>query len=262
MPSVLEEILEHKREELAERKKSMSLSALEKAAVPGNYEFLSGFRKSRINIIAEIKPRSPSMGTLRKDVNLHEIVEIYSKFACAISVLTDARYFGGNMEILAEVSKSTQLPTLCKDFIIDEWQCYEARIAGAAAVLLIVKALDDEALEQLHNKIETLGMVPLVEVQNESELARALHVSPDVILVNNRNLDTLEVDLATSERLIPQIPEGIIAISASGITTREDINRLSPICGSFLIGSSLMQSDDIEAKLKGLVSEAPARTVL
>lgn len=258
MPGVLDEILENKRGEIARLKAAVPLAELKQqaAAAAAAADFVASLRQPGVSIIAEIKPRSPSMGTLRESLPLDDIVKIYSRHARGISVLTDERYFGGSLDLLAKVSCATSVPTLCKDFVLDEHQVYSARIAGASAVLLIVKALDDERLSSLHATIQALNMVPVVEVQNEAELDRALKVSPDVVLVNNRNLDTMEIDLATSEKLIPEIPKSVLAISASGISEPTDIERLLPLCKTFLIGSSLMLADDIEHKLSSLVGAA------
>ncbi|HEY9786914.1 MAG TPA: indole-3-glycerol phosphate synthase TrpC [Candidatus Obscuribacterales bacterium] len=253
MSSVLDEILDNKRKELQEKHRTGSLAALKELATVTDGAFKSALDKEGVNIVAEIKPRSPSMGTLRKTVDLTNILASYGRYARAISVLTDQKYFGGSIDLLAHVSTTSHLPTLCKDFILDPRQCYEARIAGAGAVLLIVKALDDALLGDLHSTINELGMTAVVEVQNENELERALAVNPSVILVNNRNLDTMKIDLATSERLVPLIPKAVTSISASGIESRADIERLLPICNNFLIGSSLMQSENIEAKLQELI---------
>ena len=150
---------------------------------------------------------------------------------------------------LLSVSKMTELPTLCKDFVIDPYQCYEARHAGASGILLIVKILEDDQLKLLHATATSLGLTSVVEVQTEPELKRALLIEPTVILINNRNLDTFETDLKTTHKLAPTVPIGPTVISASGINCKRDIERLLPFCLNFLIGSALMQSDDMETLL-------------
>jgi indole-3-glycerol phosphate synthase len=146
------------------------------------------------------------------------------------------------------------LPTLCKDFVIDPYQCFEARLAGAQAVLLIVKILDDPLLDELYKIIVALGMTAVVEVQSENELSRALALQPQVILINNRNLETFAIDFQTTKTLAPKISKEVITISASGISHARDIEELLPYCSNFLIGSSLMVAADLSEKLRELTS--------
>lgn len=250
--SVLAEIIAHKEEEIAERKQSTSIAELERAIEPGSGNFLKSLTGNGLRLITEIKPSSPSAGVLKNAPDVKAILNAYNKYAAAISVLTDMHYFGGSLNLLADVVHYTRLPVLCKDFIIDVIQVYEARLKGAEAVLLIVKALDDDKLANLHSIILELGMTPVVEIQTENELKRALDITPEVVLINNRNLDNLEIDLATTEKLAPLVPDWIITVSASGIESRKDIDRLLPYCSRFLIGSILMKADDLEGKLKEL----------
>jgi len=254
-----------------------------------NFPFELALRQPKnTHLIAEIKPSSPSAGVLQAEINLDAILEAYNDYASAISVLTDAPYFGGSFERLAEVSRRSPRPTLCKDFVIDEYMVYQARLAGAAAVLLIVKILDDTALKSLYDCIHALGMTPVVEVQNEDELQRALAIGTSVLLINNRNLSTFEVDLATTTRLAqvlvsslqkPSLPppgwgfssrcplgstdedvrrdggESPLIISASGIEKRADIEVLLPSTNCFLIGSSLMKqaNENLSSAMKSLM---------
>lgn len=261
MSSVLDDIVSNKRCEIAARKSLRTQDELQRHAAsrPAEGTFLSGFVATEINLIAEIKPRSPSMGTLSDKPDIKKIVATYSKFARAISVLTDEKYFGGSLELLAEVNDYTSLPVLCKDFVIDPYQCYEARLAGAEAVLLIVKILTDEQLSELYQTTLALNMVPLVEIQSEGELERALLIrpQPSALLINNRNLSTMQIDLTTTSRLMPQVPPGSTVISASGILQCRDIESLLHTCNNFLIGSALMMSDCLEETLSELVSAKP-----
>ncbi|MBX9879992.1 MAG: indole-3-glycerol phosphate synthase TrpC [Candidatus Obscuribacterales bacterium] len=250
--TVLAEIIAHKREEIEVRKTATSLAELENSIEPGTGDFLKSLTGGGLRLIAEIKPASPSAGVLKKEPDIKPILDAYNKYAAAISVLTDMRYFGGSLTLLKDVVHYTRLPVLCKDFIIDVFQIYEARLKGAEAILLIVKALEDNRLAALHSVALELGMTPVVEIQNEEELKRALDITPQVLLINNRNLDNLKIDLSTTERLAPLIPDYAIAVSASGIESRQDIDRLSPYCSRFLIGSALMKAKDLEAKLKEL----------
>lgn len=256
MKSVLREIVEHKRQELSARETTRPLTDFAHLISPGSNLFLQAFQNSpadSVNIIAEVKPKSPSMGSTGKPLDLEQVVATYNQHARAISVLTDEKYFGGSLELLARVKALTHLPVLCKDFIISTYQILEARAAGADAVLLIVKALDDQKLSELYALCKVQGMTAVVEVQNEEEIERALKIKPDLLLVNNRNLDNLDTDLATCEVLMPSIPDSIVKVAASGIETPEDIKRLLPCCRNFLIGSSLMKSDNPSGKLKEFV---------
>jgi len=253
--SRLDEIVENKMQEVAARKKLRSTNQLQKAAAAVDGRFLQALHASTnsgVNLITEIKPKSPSAGVLKEHLSLEIVLQSYNKYACAISVLTDEKYFGGSLDLLAEVSAGSLVPTLCKDFIIDAHQCFEARLHGAEAALLIVKILEPQQLSELHAIIAQLGMVPVVEVQTEQELETALTVNPQVILINNRNLTTFDVDLATTERLAPQVPPSAVTVSASGIESRADIERLLGVCNSFLIGTSLMRAHNLDEKLAEL----------
>jgi indole-3-glycerol phosphate synthase / phosphoribosylanthranilate isomerase len=250
--SVLAEIIAHKREEIDERKRATSIAELEKSIEPGSGTFLKSLTGGGLRLITEVKPSSPSEGVLKNRPDIKTILTSYNNYASAISVLTDMRYFGGSIGLLKDVVHYTRLPVLCKDFVIDPFQIYEARLNGAQAILLIVKALEDNQLARLHSITLELGMTPVVEVQTEQELKRALDITPQVILINNRNLDNLKIDLATTEKLAPQIPDYVLTVSASGIEERNDIDRLLAHTSRFLIGSVLMKAPDLEAKLKEL----------
>lgn len=261
--NVLGTIVAHKIQEVADRRKHRPLHqwVSQVQAFPQPHALERAIRPihnatQKPACILEIKPASPSAGVLQEKLDLASILPIYAQYGVAISVLTDAHYFGGSLELLHSVSNQVALPTLCKDFIIDPSQVYEARQAGAQAVLLIVKALSDAQLAELNQLALTLGMTPLIEVQDAEEVKRALTVNPTVLLINNRNLQTLKMDLSTTERLSPLIPEGILKISASGIQNKADILRLQPYCDGFLIGSTLMRQSNPEAltqKLKELL---------
>lgn len=255
MKSVLREIVEHKRGEVAAREATRPLASFEKEVTLADNRFLSSFApRDSANIIAEVKPRSPSMGSASSSFDLSTVLSTYNKYARAISVLTDEKYFGGSLALLAEVKKHSSLPVLCKDFIISRYQVFEARAAQADAILLIVKSLSDGDLAELYSQCTQLGMTAVVEVQNEEEVERALKVNPQLILVNNRNLDSLEIDLATSERLMPLIPDSVVKVVASGIESAVDIKRLANVSNNFLIGSSLMKSGNVEEKLHELAT--------
>ena len=210
----------------------------------------------RINIIAEFKRRSPSKGVIRKHADPIEISRDYvSAGATAISVLTEENYFDGSLADLRAIRDAVEVPLLRKDFIFDEYQVFEAAIAGADAVLLIVAALDDSQLASLRDLIEDeLGMDALVEVHDELELQRATTSGARLIGVNNRDLRTFEVSLDTSLKLIDQAPSDAILISESGLKTRKDLERLHRVgYRGFLIGESLMRADSPGAALAELL---------
>lgn len=256
--NVLGEIVAHKAQELILRKQKCQQKELEAAAqtlLPAaRLEAAFYHSTATVRCILEIKPSSPSAGVLAETVDLPVLLEHYQQAGVAISVLTDQKYFGGSLDLLSQVASTVRMPVLCKDFIIDPYQIYEARCAGAQAILLIVKSLSDAQLSDLVELTLKLGMTPLIEIQDEDELNRALKVNPTIFLINNRDLKTLAIDLATTEKLAPKIPNSILKISASGIENRNDIERLKPFCDGFLIGSLLMRQPSSE-KLKQTLQE-------
>jgi len=216
----------------------------------------------RSKIIAEFKRRSPSAGIIRDDLTVNEIVRCYERGgACAISVLTDEEYFAGSIADLCAARSSTTLPLLCKDFIIDPMQVFEAAIAGADAVLLIAAALDEMSLAELRTLAENeLGLDALVEVHNSEELNRALNARAKIIGVNNRDLRTFQVSLNTSQRLIAEAPRGKIMVSESGLQSAESLVRLHELgFRAFLIGEVLMRAADPEKSLRNLITAARDR---
>jgi len=216
----------------------------------------------RLIIIAEFKRRSPSVGIIRDDLTVSEIVCCYERGgADAVSILTDEKYFGGSIADLCAARSVTKLPLLRKDFIIDRIQILEAATAGADAVLLIVAALDDVSLGQLRTLAEDeLGLDALVEVHSSEELTRALNAGVKIIGVNNRDLRTFRVSLSTSERLIAEAPRDKIMISESGLHSTDSLLHLHKLgFRGFLIGEALMRAPDPEAALRDLVAAAEDR---
>ncbi|MBU0468740.1 MAG: indole-3-glycerol phosphate synthase TrpC [Candidatus Omnitrophica bacterium] len=254
----LEEILAYKKELVKSRQAAYAIIKEKlKASEYTRYEI---FKKKisepgRINLIAEIKKASPSKGLIRKDFNCLEIAKAYQENgACAISVLTEDKYFLGDMRYLGDVANNTSVPVLQKDFFVDEGQIYEARVHGASAILLIVAALDDETLKRFIELASSLDIDCLVEVHNEDELARALFADAEIIGINNRNLKTFEVDLGVSERLIGKIPSEKVIVVESGIKTHEDINKFYKLgANAVLIGETFMKEQDIGKKIQEVI---------
>ena len=211
-------------------------------------------QNSGLSLIAELKRASPSQGLLRKAFDPVEIATIYEEEgAAALSVLTEERFFQGSLNYLVQVRAVVQRPLLRKDFLIDEYQVYEARAFDADAVLLIAAILDDGPLKDYQALAGDLGMDSLVEVHTEAELERALQADARVIGINNRDLATFKTDLETTFRLIRKIPEDRVVVSESGIVQRKDVERLFEAeVDAVLIGETFMKSPDIRAKIREL----------
>jgi indole-3-glycerol phosphate synthase len=209
----------------------------------------------RTNIIAEIKRQSPSKGIIRPDFNHLEIARQYAQAgAAAMSVLTEEDFFGGSLNYLGEIHKQVDVPLLRKDFIINEYQIFEAALAGASAILLITAILNDELLAVFMQRAGELNLDSLVEVHTEEEMRRAAGIGAKIIGINNRDLTTFKVDLQTSLQLAPMAPSRAILVSESGITTSEDIDRLKAAgYQAFLIGEHFMRQPDVSNALKSLI---------
>ena len=274
MESIFSQILDRKRQAVARLRASCSLPDFRERAfeIRKNqrpHRLLQALKSDsqRLNIIAEFKRRSPSLGIIRDDLSVDEVARRYERGgACAISVLTDEEFFGGSIADLRTARSSTNLPLLRKDFIIDPIQIYEAAITGADAVLLIVAALDDVSLKELRALAEDeLGLDALVEVHGSEELNRALAADAKIIGVNNRDLKTFQVSLDTSERLIAEAPRDRIMISESGLQSAKSLRHLQALgFRGFLIGEALMRANNPETALRNLIGgaeyrEAPAR---
>ena len=253
----LQKIVENKRGEIAAAKLAQPIETLREVCEPSSRDFraaLQGGRRERLpRLIAEIKRVSPSQGVILTGLKVTELVKIYNESAAAISVLTDQKFFGGSLEDLDEASGVTRIPLLRKDFILDEYQLLEARMFGADAVLLIARILEIEELENLLAQARKLGLDCLVEVHDEADLQKVLQTSAEIIGVNNRNLDTLAIDLNTTFSLVNKIPQEKIIVSESGISTREDLEKLSGKVDVVLMGTALLQGKSIEGKLIELV---------
>lgn len=209
-----------------------------------------------VKLIAEVKKASPSKGLIRPDFDPVAIARAYhAGGASCLSVLTDETYFQGHLSYLAAIREAVPLPLLRKDFLIDPIQIYEARLAGADAILLIVAAIPSPArLAELRHVAESLGLDALVEVHDEDELALAVESGARLLGVNNRDLKTFEVHLETFERLAPQFPEGAVAVAESGIFTNADVQRMGASgAHAVLVGESLMRQADVEVATKALL---------
>ncbi len=216
-----------------------------------------------VRLIAEVKKASPSKGVIRADFDPVGIAKTYAAAgAHALSVLTDHRFFQGDLTFLAEVRGAVSLPILEKDFVIDEFQLYEARALGADAVLLIAAALEAGQLRDYAHVAREVGLSALVEVHNEAELERVIETAT-LIGINNRDLATFETDLATTERVLRHVPDDRIVVSESGIAGREDVERLSALgIDAVLIGETFMRAPVIEDKVRELMGEtSPSRTI-
>ncbi len=257
---LLEQIVADNLAELETRKGSFPLAELRRVASRQRspLDFASALCGDRIKLIAEVKKASPSRGIIRPDFNPVEIARVYASHgASAISVLTETRYFQGSINYLRTIGNALgkkRLPLLRKDFLSDPYQVYESRAYGADSLLLIVAILTADKLQELLGLSHDLGMKCLVEVHNEAELETALRSGARIIGVNNRDLNTFAVDLATTERLRPLIPPDRIVVSESGIKDRSDMEKLRQWgVDAVLIGEALMSAPDIAAKMKELL---------
>lgn len=261
--SILKEILRYKAEELKAVKRAVPMAEIKAIAndMSKTRSFISALQRKKggpVKLIAEIKKASPSKGLIREDFNLHDIASVYDKNdVAAISVLTEERYFQGNIDYLRSVREETEKPLLRKDFIFDDYQIYEGRAYGADAILLIAAALERSQLQDLMSLAKELSLDCLVEVHNYKELDAALFCNTEIVGINNRNLKTLEIDLNTTFELIKDIPDDKIIVSESGIETRADVEALERSrADAMLIGTSFMRSEDIGAKINELLGRA------
>jgi len=252
---ILSEIISVKRAEVAKRKGQAGLDLL-KRSLSSSPIFKSRFKEAisgdGMNLIAEIKKRSPSRGLIREDFRPIEIAADYAVAgAKALSILTDEKFFGGDIRLIKEARKEVNLPVLQKDFVIDEYQIYEAKVAGADAVLLIADILSGEQIRHFRGIIKELGMDALCEAHTEEDLNKALEAEADIIGINNRNLHDFKVDLEITPRLIRHIPKDKIIVSESGIKSYKDVMYLKSLgVNAVLIGEVFMSAGDIVAKVR------------
>ena len=250
MSTILDDIVAAKREEIELAKAETRAEILRDraAAAPPPRDFLDALSQGPpIRLIAEVKKASPSAGVIRADFDPAAIAQIYQQHgATCISVLTDGPFFQGSLDHLAQVRAAVDLPILRKDFIIDRYQVWQARAAGADAVLLIAECLDDYTLRQLHDAILELGMTPLVEIYQPENLRRVLDAGAELIGINNRDLRTFQADLGHCIRLRKAVPAGRIVVGESGIRSRRDAEQLEAAgLHAMLVGETLMAKPDI-----------------
>lgn len=259
MGTFLDTVVEEIREDLRDRKQAVPASELEAAIgpAPRGRPFSEALIDEGISLIAEMKRASPSKGPIRPDASVADIVTAYERAgARACSVLTEERHFGGSLDDLRAARAAVDIPLLRKDFLIDPYQLLEARAAGADAALLIVAGLEGEQLGEMMSAAADLGLDALVEVHSESEIEAAVTAGAEVIGVNNRDLQSLEVDLETTFTLLADIPAGTVVVAESGISTPRDVRALEDAgVDAILVGEALMTADDTARAVEELLSE-------
>ncbi len=253
--TILDLILAHKLTEIGDNLAEVARRARD--AEPAR-PFAAALKRETVALIAEVKHASPSKGVLIEDFDPVALGKIYAENgAAAISVLTDQRFFMGSLDDLAQVRRAVEVPVLRKDFMLDCYQVYEARAAGADAVLLITAALEDSQLADLHALAEELGMAALVEVHNQPELDRALSIHATLIGVNNRDLKTFHEDLGTTARIVARVPPGVTLVAESAIRSEADVRKMGALgADAVLVGEGLVKAGDIAAQVK-LFSSQP-----
>jgi indole-3-glycerol phosphate synthase len=258
--SVLERIVEDTRDEVGRRRESVPLARLEAAIAerPEGRPFSEALLRPGISLIAEHKRRSPSAGLIREGASVEDIVLAYERGgAAALSVLTEPFHFGGSLDDLRAARAISELPVLRKDFVVDPYQLYESAAAGADAILLIVAALEPEALYELLAEARALDLDALVEIHDERELEVALDVEADVLGINNRDLGDFSVDIERTYDLLADIPAGKTVVSESGFTSRDELDELDRVgVDAVLIGETLMRAPDVEDATRRLTGGA------
>jgi indole-3-glycerol phosphate synthase len=264
IPDILKAIVARKREEVAAARGAMPLAALKRRVAeleepPRGFvrALRAGVESGWTTVIAEVKKGSPSKGVIRADFDPMGIAEIYERHgAVCLSVLTDEKFFLGHLRFLGLIREQVRLPLLRKDFLYDAYQLWEARDAGADAVLLIAAMLEPNRLADLVAEAGEVGLDVLLEIHDERELEMALQVPVELVGINNRDLRSFHTDLAVTERLAPRIPADRLVVAESGIAARADVRRLQSAGAKvFLVGESLMRSPDIGVKLDELLND-------
>lgn len=254
---ILDKLAQSTKKRVEMEKKEIPLEVVKERALSlpkGNFEFEKAIGEGDIRFICEVKKASPSKGVIAEDFPYIDIAKEYEEAgATCISVLTEPEYFMGNKKYLKEISEAVSLPLIRKDFIIDEYMIYDAKIHGASCVLLICSLLDEQTIKKYIGICDALGLSALVEAHDEEEIGKAINAGARMIGVNNRDLKTFTVDIANSERLRKLVPENILFIAESGIKTNGDIKRLREAhVDGVLIGETFMKAEDKKKMLDEL----------
>ncbi|MDR0666629.1 MAG: indole-3-glycerol phosphate synthase TrpC [Campylobacteraceae bacterium] len=257
---ILDEIIKKTKEEIKKRKSDFPMEWLGRSLAYNSFAprdvkpYLRATEQNPYRIIAEVKKASPSRGVIREDFDPIAIAQAYEAGgADALSVLTEPHFFQGNLEYLTQIRRFVGTPLLRKDFIVDEYQILEASVYGADFVLLIAKALDKKSLSHLLEFTRKLGLEALVEIHDKTDLLKAVAAGADIIGINHRNLETFQMDMSLSQKLLPFIPQGKIIVAESGLSDKETIINLSKAgIDAFLIGEHFMRQNDITQELKQL----------
>lgn len=256
---ILDDIVEKRKEQLQREKENFPLEDMKEMALNSknqNRGFKKAMQKEGLSVIAEVKKASPSKGVIAEDFRPVETALAYEKAgAAAISCLTEEHYFKGGSKYFADIRAKVDLPMLRKDFIIDAYQIYEAKVLGADAVLLIAAILSEEKMKEFYQLAKSLDLDCLAEVHNEEELEKTIRCNCDMIGINNRNLKTFEVDLNTTSKLASKIPYEAVLVSESGMLTKEDLLHVKRQgADGALIGEAFMRADDIQTTMEELRS--------
>jgi indole-3-glycerol phosphate synthase len=258
MTNVLQKIVAHKRQELAANSNQIDELKAQVLDIAPPLDFVAALSAPGVSLIAEVKKASPSKGVIREDFQPIEIAQAYKAGgASCVSILTDEKFFQGHLDFLTAIRAECDLPLLRKDFILSELQIYEARAAGADAVLLIAECLTPSDLQRLHDCVGSLGMTALVEFYDYENLDAVLQCQPKLVGVNNRDLKTFEINLEHSGRIREEVPNDVLFVSESGIFTHADVRRLVDWkVDAMLVGESLMRQTDIVVAVKNLLGNS------
>ncbi|GIQ68035.1 indole-3-glycerol phosphate synthase TrpC [Xylanibacillus composti] len=253
---MLDEILSHKVQEVKEKQSLVPLKEIKEKIASARMprDFYGALKKPGISLIAEVKRKSPSKGELRTDFDALSLARMYAKYgARAISVLADVKYFGGGAHVVERIANDSQVqvPVMYKEFIIDPYQIYEARAVGADAVLMIVRAIEPDRLPEMIETAHDLGMQALVECFTAEEAERAVTAGARIVGINNRDLQSFEVDLARSEDIRRVLPEGVVTVSESGLTCGADARKAEALgFDAMLVGEAILKAQDVPARVR------------
>lgn len=253
VPTILDEIVTSKRQVLLSQMQDLPLDKIKSGLPKSDRSLIAALRRRKPGFILECKKASPSQGLIRKDFDPAAIAGVYSRFASAISVLTETEYFQGSLAYLKTVRDQVNQPVLCKDFFVEPYQIYQARYFGADIVLLILAILDDEQWRELFQLAQSLDMDVITEVSNVAECDRAIELGAPVVGINNRNLRDMSINLDTTRQLAAKLPPDVLVISESGYYTHHQTQQMADCSDAFLIGSSLMSEGNLDAAVKRII---------